>query len=241
MFPATNPSVLMRAQSDDGDVRDQAFAQLARVYYVPIYKHLRLKWRKTPEQAEELTQHFFVQALEREMFSTYDSDKARFRTFVRVCIDRVTMNYDAADRAQKRGGHLRFADVDTHEVEAELAAVSGGAHVDAEASFEREWARSVLAIACERVQAELEAGGRTRQWQVFSLYDLSDEDISYRDLADKLGVPVTTVTNDLSRARKACRSAVLATLRELTASPDEFEHEARALLGAEAARELPEK
>lgn len=234
VFPVTNPSVLVRAKSDDSAVRDRAFAQLARVYYVPIYKHLRLKWQKPPEQAEELTQHFFVQALEREMFSSYDPSKARFRTFVRVCIDRVVMNYDAARRAHKRGGHMRFADVDTREAEAEIAAIDT-ATLDVETAFEREWARSLLSLACERLQQSLTEAGKTRQWDVFSRYDLNDESASYKEVAEALGVPVTTVTNDLSRARKAFRATVLATLRELTASDEEFESEARELLGVDAA------
>ncbi len=232
VFPATNVSVLLRARSDDLGVREQAFGELARVYYVPVYKHLRLKWHKRPEEAEELTQHFFTQALEREMFAGYDGTRARFRTFVRTCLDRVTMNYDAASRAAKRGGRARFADVDTHEVEAEIAAATLDAPVDAEAMFEREWHKSVLSLALSRLQRELESAGRERQWQVFERYDLGDEETSYGALAAALGVPVTTVTNDLSRARKAFRATVLATLRELTATEEEFADEARALLGS---------
>lgn len=230
VFPLTNPSVLFRAKSDDVEVRGRAFEQLARVYYRPVYKHLRLMWRKTPEEAEELTQHFFVHALEREIFASYDGSKARFRTFVRVCIDRTTLNYDAAQHAHKRGGKVTFADVDTHEAEAEIAAAecnAGG--LDAEAAFEREWARSVLALAVDRTRATLATAGKSRRFEAFALYDLSDDEVSYADVAAKLHVPVTTVTNDIARARKAFRAAVIAALRELTASDEEFEHEARAL------------
>ncbi len=229
VFPVTNPSVLQRARSEDESVRGQAFDQLARVYYRPVYMHVRLKWNKSPEDAEELTQHFFVTALEREIFASYDSDKARFRTFVRVCIDRLTLNYDAAQRAKKRGGDARIADVDTREAEAEIAALGDLRHVDAEAIFERQWAKSVLAMAVERVQIRLEGAGRGRQFEAFSRYDLSDEELSYAEVAKTMDIPVTTLTNDLSRARKVFRECVIETLRELTANDDEFTHEARAL------------
>lgn len=229
MFPLTNPSVLLRAKSDDQGIRHAAFEQLARVYYTPVYKHLRVKWKKSPDEAEELTQHFFVHALEREIFAAYDADKARFRTFVRVCIDRLTMNHHAAQRADKRGGQVRFAELDSRQAEQEIGALGPVSAEDAEALFDREWAKSVLALAVERLASRLEAEGRTRQLEAFSRYDLSDDDLSYADLAGAMGVPVTTVTNDLSRARRAFREVVLDTLRELTATEEEFEHEARAL------------
>jgi hypothetical protein len=63
--------------------------------------------------------------------------------------------------------------------------------------------------------------------------DLEDGDSrpSYRELAARLGVPETKITNDLASARRRFRAIVLETLREVTASEEEFRAEARAVLG----------
>jgi len=54
---------------------------------------------------------------------------------------------------------------------------------------------------------------------------------SYGELAKESCLPVTQVTNLLAWARRALREAVLARLRALCASEQEFRDEARALLG----------
>ena len=74
----------------------------------------------------------------------------------------------------------------------------------------------------------------SEQFAIFDAYDLSDDSsISYRDIGVQFGLPETTVTNHLSAVRRKFRQAVLKTLRDATASDDEFRAEARALLGIE--------
>lgn len=72
----------------DPETRSRAAAVLAATYWQPVYTYLRLRWRASPEEAEDLTQEFFDRALERGFFVCYDPARARFRTFVRVCVDR---------------------------------------------------------------------------------------------------------------------------------------------------------
>ena len=73
-----------------------------------------------------------------------------------------------------------------------------------------------------------------KQFALFEVYDLAgDHKISYRDLAERFALPETTVTNQLSAGRRKFREAVLETLREATATDDEFRTEARALLGVQ--------
>ena len=57
-----------------------------------------------PEDAQDLTQEFFTRAFEREYLSRYDPAKARFRTFVRTCLDGFLANEDKAAARLKRGG-----------------------------------------------------------------------------------------------------------------------------------------
>ena len=68
---------------------------------------------------------------------------------------------------------------------------------------------------------------------MFDACDLNDDKVSYRDLGERFGMSVTTVTNRLASARRKFRECVLEILREATASDREYRSEVRALLGVE--------
>jgi DNA-directed RNA polymerase specialized sigma24 family protein len=228
-FPATRLSVLVDARASDPVVRARSLEILAQGYWAPVYKHVRLRWRKSEEEAEELTQGFFAAAIERDFFASYDAAKGRFRTFVRVCADRFVADDRKAERRQKRGGGLKPVSFDASAAEAELALVAPDA--DPDTVFERELKKSLFKLALVSLRAELTAKGQSRHLEVFERYDLAADDDrpSYEKLAKDLGVKVTDVTYSLSYARSAFRRHVRERLRELTVSDEEFELEAAAL------------
>ena len=103
-FPATRRSVVLAARDADPEVRRQAFGALVEGYWKPVYKYLRMKWRIDGEEARDLTQSFFVQALEKGTFERYEPGRARFRTFLRTCLDGFAVNEHRAALRIKRGG-----------------------------------------------------------------------------------------------------------------------------------------
>jgi DNA-directed RNA polymerase specialized sigma24 family protein len=234
IFPATHHSAIIALRSEDPAVRARSLELVSAAYWRPVYKHLRLKWRKDAEEAADLTQAFFVNAFEREFFADYDVDKARFRTFVRLCLDRFVSKQNEAGRRLKRGGGVPVLSLDVSELEGELA--RGGAPKSAEgieAHFDQEWARSLLAMSVDALRERLEKRGKPSYFHVFERYDLRTEPgkASYAEVARDLGLTVFDVTNYLSVARKEFRRVVLEKLRDITASDQEFREEARALLG----------
>ena len=96
-FPATQRSVLERIRSGDADVRRLAFGDLAQGYWRPSYHYLRLHWRLAPEAAEDAVQAFFTMAFEKSYVERYDPAKAKFRTFLRMCLDRFVQNLQKAE------------------------------------------------------------------------------------------------------------------------------------------------
>jgi RNA polymerase sigma factor (sigma-70 family) len=232
-FPTTRFSAVRGLSNADAAVRERSWAVVTATYWRPVYKHLRLKWKKTPEDAEDLVQSFFADALERTFLAEYDPTKARFRTFLRVCADRHAANAARADARLKRGGGERVARaVDFEDAEAELAAARPTA--TPEELFDREWKRAVFASAIETLREECAAGGRLDTFVVFERYDLSSEADrpTYEQLAREHDVPVTTVTNRLSLARRELRRIVMSRLEELTATDRERDEEAHRIFGA---------
>jgi GNAT superfamily N-acetyltransferase len=106
-----------------------------------------------------------------------------------------------------------------------------------EREFEKEWARSILALGVARLALELDGRGKGIAARLFEIYDLGaegDPPPAYADLSRRLGVSVSDVTNGLSLARREFRRVVLGLLREMTSGDEEDRLEARALLGVEA-------
>jgi RNA polymerase sigma factor (sigma-70 family) len=242
MFPFTRHSVIASTASANADARRDGFDILVGAYWKPVYKYVRLRWHAAPEEAEDLTQGFFASAYEKRFFDAFDPSRGRFRTFLRTCLDGFVANQRQAGQRLKRGGATQIVSIDAFSAEGELRrqgvrwlAPQTAATPDFDAYFDREWARSVLALAVERFRASAAQAGRAQHAALFSRYDLEapdrEERLTYADLAREFGLSVTDVTNALSAARREFRAAVLECLRELTMSEDEFRAEAQRLLG----------
>jgi RNA polymerase sigma factor (sigma-70 family) len=227
-FPTTRRSVVLALASADDAERARAFDTLVACYWKPLYKYARVAWRRTREDAEDLTQSFFTKAFEKKSLASYDASKAGFRTFLRLLFERHQKNERKAGLRQKRGGGELHLDFDA--AEAELG--RDGASATPEEYFQREWVRSVFAIAVERLRAKLVSEDKQMHFDLFEMYDLDEANtLSYRQLGELFGINDTAVTNHLYTTRRRFRETVLETLRELTASDQEFRAEAQALLG----------
>src|SRR2546425_1276402 len=102
-FPAT-AMTLLAGLKGDGAERRRSIEGVTRAYWRPVYSHLRLRWRKSPADAADLTQGFFAAMLERDFFASYDASRGRFRTFLRACLDRFATDEQRKTRRVKRGG-----------------------------------------------------------------------------------------------------------------------------------------
>lgn len=232
-FPATQYSAILALSSSDREERDRAMETVATVYWRPVYTHIRLKWKRESDEAKDLTQGFFVEVLENDFFAVFDPQRARFRTFLRVCLDRYLQKEDTAASRQKRGGRVDHIPLDVAELENSL--LSGSRSMSPEDSFDKEWVRSLLTLATTRLRTHCEQSNRESAFRVFEAYDLDPSDTAtrptYADLAVKLGTTSDDITNQLAYARKEFRRTVLELLRAMTATEEEFRDEARSLLG----------
>ncbi|HEY7529425.1 MAG TPA: hypothetical protein VIC56_01960 [Gemmatimonadota bacterium] len=221
---------------------------------------MRLRWHVPREDAEDLTQGFFAKALEKRWLDRYDADRARFRTFVRTCLDGYAANEWKAAGRVKRGGGLERVDIG----DAEAAGEAGGVP-DPDELFRREWIRGLFGLAVADLRAECAAAGQEVRFAIFERYDLEDgapdagirareaaggapaaaadasgnvhavngpgRRLRYRDLAEAYGLTEPQVVSALSRTRRRFREIVLERLREACGSDAEFRAEARDLLG----------
>lgn len=239
-FPATRWSVVEAARSEDVAERAHALDVLCAAYWKPVYKYIRLRWNRAAADAQDCTQGFFAELLERELLSRFDANKSRLRTYLRVCVDSFVMNKEKAAHRQKRGGIIEHIALGFGGAEEEL----GAATIDAaslaspeslETFFEKEWVRGLFALAVENLRRLCVERQRERTFELFEAYDLEgDDNISYERLAAEYGIAVSDVTNALAWARREFRKIALERLRELCGTEDEFQREAKAAFGWDA-------
>ncbi|MBP6632785.1 MAG: sigma-70 family RNA polymerase sigma factor [Kofleriaceae bacterium] len=236
IFPVTRPSAISDLLSGDPGRQERSLAVLAEVYWRPLYKYVRLRWGKSGEDAEDLTQGFFAGALGREVLSQFDPARARFRTFLRRCVDRFVIDDHRRTTAQRRGGKDRLT-VDFAAAEREVAGAAPS--TDPEAAFEAEWLSHLVAVATARLLETLARKGKPHHAELFRRFHLGGDPPAYADVAAELGITVTDVTNWLSYARREFRRTALELLREVTVSEDEFAEEARAAFGLDVRAGAP--
>jgi RNA polymerase sigma factor (sigma-70 family) len=216
----------------DPRLRERSWAALVEGYWKPAYKHVRVKWRLGSEDARDALQEFFQRAVEKDFFASYDVERGRFRAFLRTCLDRQVSNALKAQQRDKRGGGVAPLSLDFDGAERELERAGAAVWETPEECFDREWRRHLFDLAVEGLRAECQANGKAGWFQLFERYDLTEGSrLTYAELGAELGVPATTVTNQLAWARRRFREQLLDRLGALTGNDDELREEARQLLG----------
>lgn len=231
-FPETRWTAIRALKSDDSAARQLGWDVVARLYWRPVESYVRLKWRATEPDASDATQSFFAYVLERDTLAKFDPDKARFRTFLRTCLERFLINEHNAQTAQKRGGGM-VTSLETAGADGAVLDPADPEQLDE--LFEREWRHSLFAAAIAEIESLCTTDTARLQFALFRRYDVergAAEKLTYDDLAREFNLSVTAVTNHLHAIRVKVRLALLEKLRSITASEAEFLEESYALFGA---------
>lgn len=225
-FPSTRHS-LFEAVATAGKLPGDGLDQVIAIYWKPVYKYIRFKWRKSNEEAKDLTQSFFASALERDFFQQFDPSKAAFRTYLRMALDRFAANEHAARARRKRGGGVSITALDSEDSDAPALADTE----TPEAIFHREWQRQLFALAIEDLRTHCEHSRKQLQFRLFAAYDLAEaERPDYAGLAQREGISVTSLTNHLAWSRRMLRTFLTGRLRGVTSGDREMSDEMRLLL-----------
>ena len=174
-FPATRLSVVERTRSGDEETRRVALAAIIEAYWKPAYKYLRVKWSLDPDAAADLTQEFFTSTLEKDVIERYDPARARFRTYLRLCLDGFAANARKAERRLKRGGGVTLVPLDFETAEGEIGSHEPAVDADVDELFYREWVRALLERSVADLKRYAADAGRPVMFEVFSRYDLLED------------------------------------------------------------------
>ncbi|MCU0617599.1 MAG: sigma-70 family RNA polymerase sigma factor [Gemmatimonadaceae bacterium] len=235
-FPPTRQSLVERIGHADSVERRAAFDELIGAYRPVMVAYVQRRWQLDRSDAEDTTQSFLLRLWEKEVLAAFEPARARFRTFLRTCLDRHVLNHRREAAALRRGGsstHLPLDDVRIGDgLDVHAARLADETSIEADAAFREELARELLTQAARRLHEELHQRDRAVVYEVWRRYDLEPEaGVRYAAIAEALSLPVSQVTNHLHAARRRLRALVLAELERVCASDAEFRADAHELFG----------
>ena len=110
-FSATHWSIVLASGATDLARASTALEWLCRTYWFPIYAFIR---RRGSDQhdAEDLTQGFFSDLLEKDTLKKVDRAKGKFRTFLLSALTNFLANEWDKSRTLKRGGQRQIISLD---------------------------------------------------------------------------------------------------------------------------------
>jgi RNA polymerase sigma-70 factor (ECF subfamily) len=102
-FPTTRWTVVLAAGDPARKESREALVSLCENYRYPLYACVRRRGYSA-DQAQDLTQDFFVRILEGRYLNRADPEKGRFRSFLLTSLKFYLADEGDRSRAQKRGG-----------------------------------------------------------------------------------------------------------------------------------------
>src|SRR5215472_4467476 len=101
-FPTTRWTLVVAAGDPNRKEARSALVSLCENYWYPLYAYLRRRGYPA-DQAQDLTQEFFIRVLEGRYVDRADPEKGRFRAFLLTSLKLFVADEEDRNRAQKRG------------------------------------------------------------------------------------------------------------------------------------------
>ena len=210
--------------------RGAALENLCRSYWYPIYAFIRRRGH-TPEEAQDLTQGFFLRVLSGTFFERANPDKGRFRSFLLGAVKNFLADADDHANALKRGGGDAPLSFDFETGESNYAREPRHEETP-ERIFQRRWARALLDQVMGNLRTEFEHDGKMAQFQRLKGYLAGDGDARYVELGRELNLTESGVKSAVRRLRQRYRDLLHYEVANTVSDHGEVEEELRFLLQA---------
>ena len=218
-----------RSESEPEKAR-VALEELCRTYWMPLYTFVRSRGHSVPD-AQDLTQSFFAHLIEREIYARADREKGRFRSFLLAALKNFLADAYSREHALKRGGAQEFLPLDESRAEAAESLFqthfASGEPDSEDRLFERSWAEAVVAAGLERLAAEYQTAGKQDLFQELRIFLTGSADPlpAYDQLADKMGLPASSIRTYVARLRARYRELLRAEVRQTVETEAEVDEE----------------
>ncbi len=230
-FQTTHWSVVLAARGGETKEAREALAALCEAYWYPLYAFVRHKGHNA-DDALDLVQGFFERLLEKRDLDTVDRGKGRLRSFLMASCMHYLSNRLDHDRARKRGGGSSVVSIDGTVAEGRYG-LEPSHELTAERLFERRWATTLLELVISRLEEEMAAAGKARQFAILRpTLAGSAERGSHARIATELGVSEEAARAAASRLRARFREIIREEIALTVDDPEDVEEEIRMLFEA---------
>ena len=218
-----------------GNVQEQESRELLESlihsYWRPVFSYIRRRGRDA-STAEDLTQEFFANILERNTLGNIEREGGTFRSYLLQAIRNFLISQHRYDRAAKRDPGTPILAISNMDSAVEPATPMDA---DAEAEFDRAWALQIMELTLDSMRAEHEISDKLVAFTVFE-HQLrhrlqTGKTPSRQDIASKFDLPLKKIDNILYRAKKVFRRHLNQTVSQTVTREEQIDEEIRGLRG----------
>jgi RNA polymerase sigma factor (sigma-70 family) len=225
-FQTTHWSVVLSSingETDGAGKGLESLNQLCRTYWRPLYIYLR-RCGSTTQDAEDLTQQFLMELLQRDGLSNVHPSKGKFRSFLIASLKNFLGHHRSKTFAQKRGGGVLPLSIDDPALA--NARYAGDTRRTPEEDYEHHWALTVLDQVRLRLKGEYMAMGKGPCFEQISYFlPGSEPDKSQQEIADSLGITASGVKSEVYRLRQRFGQYLRVEIANTVPSMDEIDEE----------------
>ena len=224
LFVTTHWSVVLKAGHGDTTHAREALEKLCRNYWYPIYACVRRRGH-SPEDAQDLTQAFFLRLLEQQSLARVNPELGRFRSFLLGALNHFLIDEWKRARTQRRGSGRQILSLDWAAAEQRFDLEPTDCDTPDKA-FDKNWATALLDEVLKRLEAEYQREGKLEMFQALKQTLIGAREAQpYNTLAEKLGTGDGAVRVAVHRLRKRYRALLEAEIANTVNSPDEVKQE----------------
>jgi RNA polymerase sigma-70 factor (ECF subfamily) len=229
-FATTSWTTVLAAQGAPSTEARAALEVLCAVYWYPLYTFVRRQGHDA-EEAQDLTQAYFVELLEKGYLADYDPARGRFRSFLKVSVKNFLSKERDKAQTWKRGGRTRTFSLEAQDAEGRYR-YEPVDRLTPEEVFERRWALTVLERALGRLREEQAEANRAREFErLEGFLSGQGEKVSYRELAAELGTSENALRTTVHRLRRRFASLLREEVGGTVSSQQQVDEELKHLLG----------
>ncbi len=192
---------------------------------------------RSADDAQDLTQEFFVRLLTENFLAAADPDRGRFRSFLLGAMKHFLANQRRRQAAAKRGGLQTTISLDFIAGEARYHRIEPADHLTPERLYENRWAMTLLDLMLGRLCEEFHAAGKLPQFDALKQFLVgpsggANRAMAYSDVARRLDMTEGAVKVAVHRLRRRYRKLLEEEIVKTLDTPDSLEDELNNLLAA---------
>jgi DNA-directed RNA polymerase specialized sigma24 family protein len=203
-FATTRWNIVVSAGHQSSPDARRALESLCETYWYPLYAYVRRRVSDVNE-AQDLTQAFFAELLEKNYLESAAPERGRFRAFLLTAFKHFLSKEWEKAKSQKRGGGRTPISLDFQSADSSLS-TEPASGLTAEQFYDQQWAIALLGEIMQRLQGELNEAGKTNQFDALKGFIIGDHaDTTYAQAAATLNMTEAAAKKAASRLRRRYR------------------------------------